>query len=57
VWTEFIAQYYTLLKTEINDYSFADIAECAFTLLGEVTIASDAKTAKGSFSMACSYLL
>ena len=57
VWEEFIAQYYALLKTKQHPYTFSDIADYAFGLLGEVSIAYDEKIAKDSFSMACAYLL
>jgi len=57
VWSEFIAQYYALLKTSDKPYTFSDIMDYAFGLLGEVHIAYDEHTAKTSFAMACAYLL
>ena len=57
VWSEFIAQYYALKKTEDSAYSFTDIAGYAYALLREVSFSSDSSTAQTSFAMACACLL
>jgi len=57
IWTEFIAHYYTMLKTEDKPYTYSDIADDAFSLLGEVNLAYDETKAKDSFARACAYLL
>jgi hypothetical protein len=56
VWSEFIAQYYALIKTERETYGFSDVCRYIFDLLGEVSGASN-QTSKRSFSMACACLL
>lgn len=57
VWTEFIAHYYALKKTEDKQYSFIDIMDYVFLLLNEVNISADTHDSKTSFAMACAYLM
>jgi len=56
IWTEFIAHYYALLKVSGDTYGFPNVVDYVYELLGEVNIATD-ELSKGSFAMACSYLL
>jgi len=56
VWTEFIAQYYALSKACDDAYDFSDVIDYVYELLCEVSIATN-ELSKGSFSMACAYLL
>ena len=56
VWSEFIAQYYTLVKTESRAYRFRDASGHIFDLLQDVDI-STFDESKGSFSQACAYWL
>lgn len=55
VWSEFVAEYYAVIKTSPQRHLFADIVEPMFSLLDEVNIRDEG--AKGSFSMLCAYLL
>ena len=54
-WSEFIAQYYTLLKIE-RAYTFAEAADFILDLLGDTT-AKYFIESKGIFAQACAYLL
>jgi hypothetical protein len=56
VWSEFIAQYYTLKMVETKPYNFADVKEYIDELFSEVSIDTD-ELSKTSFAMACAYLL
>lgn len=57
VWSEFIAQYYALIHTQSQTYTFGDVADYAYSLLDEVSIQNNEHDSKTSFAMACSYLL
>ena len=56
VWAEFIAQYYALSKACDDGYNFPDVIDYVYERLSEVSIATN-ELSKGSFSMACAYLL
>jgi hypothetical protein len=56
VWSEFIAQYYALSKAGEDEYDFPDVMDYVNKLLIEVSVAAN-ELSKGSFSMACAYLL
>jgi hypothetical protein len=56
VWSEFIAQYYALSNTGEDEYDFSDAMDYINKLLCEVSVAAN-ELSKGSFSMACAYLL
>jgi hypothetical protein len=56
VWSEFIAQYFALSKACDDDYDFPEVMDYINKLLCEVSVATN-ELSKGSFSMACAYLL
>ena len=55
LWSEFIAQYYTLKKIE-RTYTFAEAADFILDLLGDTTVKYFIES-KGIFAQACAYLL
>lgn len=55
VWSEFIAEYYAVLKTAPVKHCYDDIADCANALLSEAGAGDD--NGKGAFSMAAAYIL
>lgn len=55
VWSEFIAEYYAVTKTVLDEHSFGDIAEPVFNLLGETVMSNEG--AKNNFAMVCAYVL
>lgn len=55
VWSEFIAEYYAIIKTMKQRFYYDDIVEYTFSLLAEVHIANENR--KTDFSMLCTWLL
>ena len=56
VWSEFIAQYYALIKTTVRAYYFDEVIDFIFDMLHEVKV-SDIDLSKGAFAQACAYWL
>ncbi len=56
VWSEFIAQYYALIKTADGAHYFDEVISHIFDMLHEVKV-TDLDFSKGAFAQACAYWL
>jgi len=56
VWSEFIAQYYALIKASGDNHDYIDVRDYVNRLLCDVNIATN-ELSNASFAMACAYIL